>query len=321
MTFEIQLMIFAVALPLLVAIIGTMIVYQIQHKIPRCWLRLFVGLTLLTWLFAFLVSSSRVSLLEYVEADHYRKLPWFVFFTYLVGLLWTSHEEFEPKRTLSKVLASDGWWLGRCTLLCIAGWWLIPKGKGWEDTADWQPAWLLMAGLGTAWNWWSLTAVRQRVIVSRDSKDNGQEETQIGWQLWIGVGALLGTAGLAGLSLASLAESLATVAAIAVGISIVGHFRASKLLTNLSESGVAAAISSGTVLAMAYPSSSVPKGAYIAMMLVPVMVSFVDSIVYRFGGKSVVRLLVCFLVTACVVGGLLGWVLLNEPVDAGENWE
>jgi hypothetical protein len=322
MTFEIQLLIFALGLPLLVAIIGTTIVYQIQHKIPRCWLRWFVGLTLLTWLFAFLVSSSRVGLLEYVEADHYRKLPWFVLFAYLVGLLWASRAEFEPKGTPGKVLANDGlWWLGRCTLLCLAGWWLIPKGKGWEDTADWQPIWLLMAGLGGTWNWWSLTAVRQRVIACRDSKDNGQEETQIGWQLWIGVGALLGIAGLAGLSLASLAESLATVAAIAVGISIVGHFSASKLLTNLSESGVAAAISSGTVLAMAYPSSSVPKYAYIAMMMVPVLVSLVDGIVYRLGGKSVVRLLVCFVVTACVVGGLLGWVLLNEPADVGEDWE
>lgn len=321
-TFEIQLLIFTAVLPLLVAIIGTGICYQVHDKVPECWLRWLLSLSLLTWTFAFLVSNSRVSLLEYVEADHYRKLPWFVLIACGVNLLWASRDELGCTKAAGTVSGGDSWWwLGRCSWLCLAGWWLIPKGRGWEDTADWQPIWLLMAGLGTTWNWWSISAVRRRVMSCKEAGDSCVDEKPMGWQLWIGIGAVLGMAGLSGLSLASLAESLVTVAAIAIGISLVGHFRASKLLTQLGEGGVAAALSGGAVLAMAYPSSSVPKYAYITMMLVPVLVSAVDALVYRFGGKSVVRLLVCFVVTACVVGGLLGWVLVNEPVDTGAEWE
>lgn len=316
MTFEIQLLVFAVAAPLLVALLGTAMLAQVQKKIPPIGLRWFPLLTILVWGVAFLVSSSRISLLEYVEADHYRKLPWFVLLAYLMGVLWSGAAEYESTYAKSSTNRQDGmWWLGRCTLLCMAAWWLVPKGKGWEDTADWQPVWLLLAGLGGVWNWWSLAAVRDRTCCPTPSEEVSPQEKQIGWQLWIGIGTALGVAGLAGLSLASLAESLATVAAIAAGISIVGHFSTQKWMTVGSEASVASAISSGTVLAMAYPSSSVPKWAYIAMMLVPVLVSAVDGVAYKFGCKPMIRLLCCFVVTACAVGGLLGWVLLNEPAE------
>lgn len=317
MTFEIQLLVFAVLLPLVVSIVGTTILTQLQSKVPNNGLRVFGLLMLVVWVTGILVSSSRVSLLEYVEADHYRKLPWFALLAALVGLVCVRRDDLKYIDDTQAARQQDSWvWLLRCTLLCGAAWWLIPKGKGWEDTADWQPIWILMAGLGATWNWWSLSSVRQRWDLSREPVGQPTATVQqIGWQLWIGIGAVLGVAGLAGMSLASLAESLATVAAIAIGVSVVGHFRTDKLLTRLSESGLAAAISGGTVLAMAYPSSSIPKFAYITMMMVPLIVTLVDGLMYRLGLKPMGRLACCFVVTAGLVGGLLGWVLLNEPAE------
>ncbi len=317
MTFEIQLLVFAVLLPLAVSIVGTVILSRLQQKVASRGLWAFGLLMMVIWVVGLLVSSSRVSLLEYVEADHYRKLPWFALFGALVGLVFVRRDDLKGTYETQASCSQDSWmWILRCTLLCIAAWWLIPKGKGWEDTTDWQPIWLLMAGLGATWNWWGLSSVRQCWnVVPENPGQQVNSEKQIGWQLWIGIGPLLGMAGLAGMSLASLAESLATVAAIAIGVSVVGHLRADKLFTRISESGIAAAISGGTVLAMAYPSSSIPKFVYISMMSVPVVVALVDWLLRCFGLKPMGRLACCFVVTAGIVGGLLGWVMLNEPAE------
>lgn len=317
MTFEIQLLVFAVLLPLVVSIVGTVILSRLQQNVANKALWAFVLLMMVIWVMGLLVSSSRVSLLEYVEADHYRKLPWFALLSALLGLVCVRRDDLSREDASKDRRLQDSWfWIARCTLLCVAAWWLIPKGKGWEDTSDWQPIWLLMAGLGATWNWWCLSAVRQRWSGALDAdKKDAQPEKEIGWQLWIGIGALLGVAGLAGMSLASLAESLATIAAIAIGVSLIGHFRTDKVLTRLSESGVAAAISGGTVLSMAYPSSSVPKFVYITMMLVPVIVTLVDGLMRWLGLKPTGRFVGCFVVTAGLVGGLLGWVLLHEPAE------
>lgn len=317
MTFEIQLLVFALLLPLVVSIVGTVILSRLQQKVANKGLWAFGLLMMLIWVIGLLVSSSRVSLLEFVEADHYRKLPWFALLAALLGLVCVRRDDLSCDNESKDRRLQDSWvWLARCTLLCVAAWWMIPKGKGWEDTVDWQPIWLLMAGLGATWNWWCLSAVRQRRSRALDAdKKEAQPEKEIGWQLWIGIGALLGVAGLAGMSLASLAESLASIAAIAIGVSLIGHFTTDKILTRLSESAVAGAISGGTVLSMAYPSSSVPKFVYFTMMLVPVIVTLVDGLMRWLGLKPTGRFVGCFVVTAGVVGGLLAWVLLNEPAE------
>lgn len=317
LSFETQLLLFAAVIPCMVAVFGTAIFCQLQRRIPIHWLRWYSLSSLVVWLIGFSVSRSRSSVFAYAESNSVHKLPWFVLFAVLVGVLCSNRKDFEQQSWSDKQKLNSGiWCLIRCTLFCVAAWWLIPKGKGWEDTADWQPFWLLMAGLGTAWNGWSMAAVRERGVASgnqSEPKDLGDKA--LGWQLWIGIGAILGVAALAGLSVASLAECLITIASIAIGISSMIHFGSRKLLAKLGELGVAAAISGGTVLAMAYPSSSVPKFIYIAMMLVPVLVSLADELAYRSGCKPLLRLLCSFVVTAILVGGMLGWALINEPVE------
>lgn len=317
MSFETQLLLFAAVIPCVIAVLGAAIFCQLQGKIPSHWLRWYSLVSIVLWLIGFSVSRSRSSFFAYEESNSVHKLPWFVLFAILVGVLCSSRKVFDQQSWSDKQEVNSGiWWLLRCTLFCVAAWWLIPKGKGWEDTADWQPIWLVMAGLGTAWNTWSLAAVRERGVLNGKLADPvDSADKALGWQLWIGIGAILGVAGLAGLSLASLAECLITVAAIAIGISSFIHFGSRKLLVKLGEAGVAAGVSGGTVLAMAYPSSSVPKLIYIAMMLVPVMVSLADELAYRLGCKPQLRLLCSFTVTAILVGGMLSWVLINEPVE------
>lgn len=317
LSFETQLLLFAGVIPCGIAVLGAAIFCQLQDKIPIHWLRWYSLVSIVLWLIGFSVSRSRSSFFAYAEDNSVHKLPWFVLFAILVGVLCSSRKDFDQQSWSDKQKVNSGiWWLLRCTLFCAAAWWLIPKGKGWEDTADWQPIWLLMAGLGTAWNGWSLAAVRERRVANgKQSEPLESGEKALGWQLWIGIGAILGVAGLAGLSLASLAECLITIAAIAIGISIAVHFGSRKLLAKLGEAGVAAAVSGGTVLAMAYPSSSVPKCIYVVMMLVPVLVSLADGLAYQLGCKPLLRLVCSFMVTAILVAGMLGWVLANEPVE------
>jgi hypothetical protein len=312
MSFEVQLLLLALVLPGLIAFSGACLFqwFLKQLDVSLAW-RLQIPF-LIILVIAMLASSSRDSLLNYSPEDYYRKLAWFMLFAYIVGVVFPIRFSRQLESE-GAVAASDSGaiWIGRSTLLAVGAWWLIPKGKGWEDTSFWQPIWVLIAGLGATWGWWFLAAIRLRSA----SKSPAIKGHNSAWQLWIAIGALLGLAALAALSLATLAESILAIAAIGIGCAAASHLSPRKELATWSEPALSAALSGGTVLAMAYPSSSVWLPIYLSMMAVPCFASLVDLGVVLLGGKTTARVAIAFVVTTVIVAGTLAYVMLAQPAE------
>jgi len=325
LSFELQLLMFAFVLPLAVSFLLTLLWKRISLWIsPSSYLGRGLGFMMIP-LTSLIVSSSRSNLWGLPSDDYHRKLPWIVLGSGLLGIFLT--RQAWSRSDYLKGSLKDGSsqcedtafvWLLRATLLLSFAWWLIPKGKGWDDTVAYQPLWLLLAGLGGVWCWWVLQSIRASYPQCAAAADLLKEKKlSLGsaWQLWIAVGALLGMAGLAAQSFASLAEGILTLAAMGIGVALALHLHVDKREAVWMEPILGVGLSSSAALAMAYSGSAVPLWTYPAILAVPFSAGVIDRILVQYRLSLVWRVCIAATLTAILVGGILACVLTFQPEE------
>jgi hypothetical protein len=322
MAFEINLLLFNFILPLLVATISLAGVNLLCGVRKGVWIPIASMLFLVSLMLAIGVSNSGQKFLELSSDDPWRRLPWLVV---LVGAselllqgvisLWSVRQ---AKSTSERTEIGDGAlvWLLRNSVLLGLGWWLVPRGEAWKDTAAMQSIWVLLFAQGALWAWWGVSSIRR---YSRESVDAVDIQSGKGtlWRLWIVIGPLLVMVAIAGQSFASLAESLLTLSAIGLGMVIASWRSKNPLVSIWGESVLAAALAGGTVMAMTYSSSSVPAWSYWVILLVPVVVTAMDALWRLWHLKMLYRLLLAAVVTASLLAFIVVQVIANQPA---ENW-
>ncbi|MEY4566139.1 MAG: hypothetical protein RLY14_1109 [Planctomycetota bacterium] len=322
MAFEINLLLFNFILPLLVTTISLVGVNLLCRVRKEVWIPFASILFLVSLLFAIGVSNSGRNFLELSSEDPWRRLPWLVLLVgasdlLLQGMvaLWNVRQA----KANSEQTDIDGGvliWLLRNSVLLALGWWLVPRGEAWKDTASMQPIWILLFAQGAIWVWWGVCSIRRSSTELTNASDLRSGMGTL-WRLWIVIGPLLVMVALAGQSFASLAESLLTLSAIGLGIIFASWRSKNPLVTIWSEGVLSAALAGGTVIAMIYSSSSVPNWSYWVVLTLPVVVSAMDAWWRLMHFKMIYRLSLAVAVTALVLTFVVVQVIANQPV---ENW-
>lgn len=322
MAFEINLLLFNFILPLLVATISMAGVNLLCGVRKGIWSFVASILFLVSLVIAIGVSNSGQNFFEFNSEDTWRRLPCLVLLVGASDLLlrgMISLWSVRRKETIfSRSEIGDGAliWLLRNSVLLVLGWWLVPRGEAWKDTAAMQSVWILLFAQGALWAWWGLNGIRGFPQESSETIDTRSGEGTL-WRLWLVIGPLLVMVALAGQSFASLAESLLTFSAIGLGIVIASWRSKNLLLTIWSEGVLSTALAGGTVMAMIYSSSSVPAWSYWVVLLLPAVVSVVDVLWRLLNFKMIHRLIFAAVVTASVLAFIVVQVIAKQPA---ENW-
>jgi|LakMenE18May11ns_1017448.scaffolds.fasta_scaffold9875624_2 hypothetical protein len=322
MAFEINLLLFNFILPLLVATISLAGVNLLCGVRKGIWIPIASILFLASLVSAIGVSNSGRNFLELSSEDPWRRLPWLVLLVgasdlLLQGMISLGNAR-QARVNSERNDSGDGAliWLLRNSLLLGLGWWLVPRGEAWKDTAAMQSIWILLFAQGALWAWWGVGSIRRYSQESGGTVDLRSGNRTL-WRLWIVIGPLFVMVALAGQSFASLAESLLTLSAIGLGMVFASWQSKNPLVSIWSESVLSAALAGGTVMAMTYSSSSVPAWSYWVVLLVPVVVTAMDALWRLLHLKMIYRLLLAATVTASVLAFIVVQVIMNQPA---ENW-